>query len=70
MVDVFGAHINGPIRRVMTLFTPNEIAELVVFRYPLRMVPLLGSDQLYICQKYVFLEECTEFMTQTDLTTT
>ena len=30
-VDVFSAHINGPIRGGMTLLTTNEIAELVVF---------------------------------------
>ena len=31
MVEVFGAHITGPIRRGMTLLTANEIAELVEF---------------------------------------
>ena len=31
MVEVHGAHINGPIRKEVTLLTTNEIARLVVF---------------------------------------
>ena len=30
MIEVIGAGVGGPIRRGMTLFTTNEIAELVV----------------------------------------
>ena len=31
MIEVIEAHVDGPIRIGMTLYTTNEIAELVLF---------------------------------------